>query len=117
MTPALTPGVTGTASNSQCTLNAATSSVNTAGNDLTLNVALTFSNAVVGQQNVYLYAGWLSALNSGWVKEGTWTPILNAGPPSIVSLTPNSGTGTSVTFQTIYSDPNGASELSEALLQ
>ena len=117
MTPALTPGVSGTASNSQCTLNAATSSVATSGNDLTLDVALTFSNAVVGQQNVYLYAGGLSGLNSGWVKEGTWTPILNAGPPSIVSLTPNSGTGTSATFQAVYSDPNGVADLDEILLQ
>jgi hypothetical protein len=36
-----------------------------------------------------------------------------AGPPAIVSLTPDSGTGTVVTFQAVYSDPNGASDLNE----
>ena len=50
MTPALTPGVAGTASNSQCTLNAGSSSVTISGNDLTLNVALTFSGTFVGRE-------------------------------------------------------------------
>ena len=74
MTPALTPGVAGTASNSQCTLNAGSSSVTTSGNDLTLNVALTFSSTFVGTKNVYLYAAGFSGQSSGWVKEGTWVP-------------------------------------------
>ena len=116
ITPALTPGVAGTASNSQCTLNAGSSSVTTAGNDLTLNVALTFSSTFVGAKNLYLYAAGLSAQNSGWVKEGTWVPT-SAGPPAIVSLSPNSGTGTSVTFKAVYSDPNGSTDLNEILLQ
>ena len=42
---------------------------------------------------------------------------LASGPPTIVSLTPNSGTGPSVTFQAVYADPNGASDLNEILLQ
>ena len=116
MTPALTPGVAGTASNSQCTLNAGLSSVATAGNDLTLNVALTFNSAVVGSRNVYLYTAERSGQNSGWVTKGTWTPSASAGPPSIVSLTPNAGAGTSVTFQAVYADPNGASDLSQVML-
>jgi hypothetical protein len=66
--------VAGTASNSQCTLNAGSSSVAMAGNNLTLNVALTFSGTVAGAQNVYLYASGYSGLSSGWVKKGTWTP-------------------------------------------
>jgi sugar lactone lactonase YvrE len=116
ITPALTPGVAGTASNSQCTLNAASSSVATAGNDLTLNVALTFTGTFVGTKNVYLYAAALSGQNSGWIKEGSWVPT-NPGPPAIVSLSPNTGTGTSVTFKAIYSDPIGAGDLNEILLQ
>jgi Beta-propeller repeat len=117
MTPALTPGVAGTASNSQCTLNAASSSVVTAGNNLTLNAAVTFSGTVLGLQNVYLYGAGFSGLNSGWVRKGSWTPNPVAGPPVIVSLAPNSGTGETVTFQAVYSDPNGAADLSELLLQ
>ena len=117
LTPALTPGVAGTASNSQCTLNAGTSSVTTAGNQLTVNTALTFNSAFVGARNVYLYAAGSSGQNSGWVKEGTWTPLASAGPPSIYSLTPDMGTGNFVRLDAIYSDPNGAADLNEVLLQ
>lgn len=88
MTPALTPGVIATASNSQCTLNAASSSVSTAGNNLTLNVALTFSSTFLGTNNVYLYAAGLSGQNSGWVKEGTWSPTPTQ------TITVRSGNGT-----------------------
>ncbi len=116
VTPVLTPGVAGTASNSQCTVNAGPSSVKEAGNNLTLTVALTFSGTFTGAQNVYLYAAGLAGQNSGWLTAGTWTPSPGAGSPSIVSLSPNSGTGTAVTFKAVYSDPNGASDLSEVLL-
>ena len=116
ITPALTPGVTGTASNSQCTLNAGSSSVTTSGNNLTLNVALSFNSSFTGAKNVYLYAAGLKGQSSGWVKEGTWTPNA-AGPPAIVSLTPNPAGGTAVTFQAVISDPNGAADLNEILLQ
>jgi Divergent InlB B-repeat domain/NHL repeat len=117
ITPALTPGVTGTASNSQCTLNAGSSSVTTAGNNLTLNVALTFNGSFMGAKNVYLYAAGLKGQTSGWVKEGTWTPNLVAGPPAIVSLSPNPAGGTAVTLKAVISDPNGAADLNEILLQ
>jgi trimeric autotransporter adhesin len=117
LTPALTPGVAGTASNNQCTLNAGSSSVGTSGNNLTLMVALTFSGTFIGTQNVYMYAAGLSGMNSGWVKEGAWAPNANVGPPAIVSLSPNTGAGTSVTFQAVYSDPNGATDLNTVLLQ
>jgi hypothetical protein len=116
MTPALTPGVVGAASNSQCTLNAGSSSVTTSGNDLILSVALSFISTFVDSRNVYLYASGLSGQNSGWVKEGTWTPN-PMGPPAIVSLSPDSGAGNSVTLKAVYSDPNGAADLNEILLQ
>jgi hypothetical protein len=48
MTPALTPGVAGSASNSQCTPNAGSTLAGTAGSDLILDVALTFNFSVVG---------------------------------------------------------------------
>jgi hypothetical protein len=80
--PGLTPGVAGTVSNSQCTLNAGSSSVSTPGvtggpiyyNELGLNVALTFNSTFTGLKNVYFYAAGYSGLNSGWVNDGTWTP-------------------------------------------
>jgi hypothetical protein len=116
LTPALTPGGTGTVGGSQCTLNAASSAVSTAGNQMTLKVGLTFSSTFVNSRNVYLYADGLDGQNSGWVKEGTWTPNPSAGPPAIVSLSPNSGDVISGTFTAVYSDPNGAADLSVAYL-
>jgi hypothetical protein len=69
----VTPGSSGSASNSQCTLNGTGSSFSTAGNNFTLNVALTFSGSFVGSKNAYLDAvGKTQA--SGWVMKGTWTP-------------------------------------------
>ncbi|MGA3026756.1 MAG: glycoside hydrolase family 44 protein [Bryobacteraceae bacterium] len=115
LTPALTPGGSGTLANSQCTLNASTSTVSEAGNNLTLNASVTFTGAVVGSRNVYLYAAGLSGLNTGWVEKGTWTAT-SAGPPAIVSLTPGSGTGLPAVFSAVYSDPNGAADLNKVLL-
>ncbi len=114
---ALTPGVGGTASNSQCTLNAGSSSVDISGNKLTLNVSLslTFASTVVGPRKVYLYASGFSGQNSGWVQESVWTPNPSAGPPAVVSLSPNAGGGPAVTFTAVYSDPNGAADLDLAL--
>jgi hypothetical protein len=110
LTPALTPGVAGTASNSQCTLDAGSSSVSVSGNDLTLDVALVDINArVVGAKNVYLYAGGISGQSSGWVRDGMWTPV--DAPATIVSLSPGSGAGSSVTFTAVFSDPYGAGDL------
>jgi len=117
VTPSLTPGEAGAASNGQCTLNAGSSSVAAAGNNLTLDLALSFTGTFVGAKNVYLYAAGYSGQNSGWIREGEWTPKASAGPPSVVSLSPKSGGGTSVTLHAVYSDPNGAADLNEILLQ
>ena len=112
MTPALTPGVAGTASNSQCTLDAGSSSVTMAGNDLTLSVCADLQQHVYRIEERVSLCRRVSGQNSGWVKEGTWMPN-TAGPPAIVSLSPNSGSGMSVTFKAVYSDPVGAGDLSD----
>jgi hypothetical protein len=40
----------------------------------------------------------------------------SAGPPTVVSLSPSSGTGMTQTFSAVYSDPNGVADLSEVLI-
>jgi hypothetical protein len=69
----IAPGSAAQVSNSQCTLVGAGSSVSTFGNNMTLNVSLTFSGTFVGQKRVYLNAMG-KTVNSGWVLEGTWIP-------------------------------------------
>jgi hypothetical protein len=70
----LTLGQAGTLQNSQCTLNVGASSVSKSGNNLTLNLALTFKPAFVGTKNVFMYVSDREALVSGWKTAGTWTP-------------------------------------------
>jgi hypothetical protein len=74
LSPALVPGGAGTVSNSQCTLNGAGSSFSISGNNLTLNVAVTFSGSFSGSHKVYLYATGFSGQSSGFVQKGSWAP-------------------------------------------
>jgi YVTN family beta-propeller protein len=108
LTAGIAPGSSSTVSNSQCTLAGTGSSYSTSGNDATLVAALTFSGTFTGAKNVYLLAVG-ETLNSGWVQKGTWTPI--AGPPTVVSLAPSSGSGTMQAFTAVYSDPAGTADL------
>ena len=110
LTAGIAPGSAGHVSNSQCTLAGTGSSSSGSGNNLTLKAALTFSSAFVGQKNVYLRADSSNGTNSGWVQKGTWTPA-TLGPPTVVSLSPSSGSGTAQTFTGVYADPNGTADL------
>ena len=68
---AFVPG-SGTASNSQCTINGATSSVSGSGNTLTLTLDITFNHSFAGERVLYAAAGSNTA-NSGWLAVGTET--------------------------------------------
>lgn len=67
----LTVGSPGTSQNSQCTVNAGSSSVGMSGNLLTLNLVLSFKPAFAGAKNVYMEA--YNGQDSGWAQRGTWT--------------------------------------------
>ena len=60
----------GTASNSQCTVNGAASSVSGSGNTLTLTLNITFNHNFAGDKVIYAAARSNSA-NSGWLAVGT----------------------------------------------
>ena len=101
----LTPG-SGTAQNSQCSLNGALSTVTAVGNMLTVNVALTFQPAFSGPRNVYADAGDASQ-SLAWTLEGTWT-----SPPLIATVSsPSSGGGLQQTFNLQFTDSLGAADL------
>jgi hypothetical protein len=67
------PGSAGTQSNTQCTLNPASSSVTAGGTSLTVRVALSFRPAYAGTKLVSLYAASVGGTNTGWQQLGTWT--------------------------------------------
>ena len=111
----LTPvvlGTSGTASNSQCSVNASSSSSSISGTSLTVNVSLTFLPAYNGSKNIYmlLYDG----QNSGWVQKGTWTASSTTVTLAPVSVSPASGSGGSQTFAFLYSDPKGGASVYSA---
>jgi hypothetical protein len=62
----------GTLSNSQCTVNLASSSVTTSGNYLTLTLPITFAQSFNGGKRTYMAATNLAGTNSGWALRGTW---------------------------------------------
>jgi hypothetical protein len=66
-------GSGGTLSNSQCSLNAGSSSVSISGNELRLTLALTFAPGFNGLKIVYMEAINNASVFSGWQGKGTWT--------------------------------------------
>ena len=69
----VTLGQSGTVQNSQCTVNAAASSVSGSGNNLTLNIAITFQAAFSGTKNIYMDAYDSTGTEAGWLQKGAWT--------------------------------------------
>ena len=83
------------------------------GNNLTVNVALTFKPAFAGMKTNFMVASDNGGLSSGWQSRGTWTVPAPVPPtaPEAVSVTPASGTGSSQTFRYVFSDANGFGDI------
>jgi hypothetical protein len=109
--PATTLGTGGTQQNSQCALNVAASSGTLSGNTYTLNLAIGFQAGFAGAKSVYSYASTALGFNSGWQTLGAWTVPSGATQLPTVSASPLSGSGASQTFAFVFSDVNGASDL------
>ncbi len=70
-------------SNSQCTLNAANSSVSGNATTLTVVASLTFKPAFTGQRHIWMQAVDYNNLSTNWLVYGVWFPAqttVNAGP-------------------------------------
>jgi hypothetical protein len=110
---ATTQGSSTTLQNSQCIINAATSTVVSSGTTLTWNVPVTFKPAYAGAKNIYLNAIDIPGAISGWQQLGTWTVTNTTGTPAAVSVMPNSGSGATQTFALEYSDTAGTTSLQQ----
>src|SRR4029077_53633 len=104
-------GQAGSLQNSQCTVDAGSSSASGSGTNLTVNLALSFKPAFGGAKNIFMDAG--DGLNSGWQQRGTWTVPTVA--PTLVSVAPSSGSGSSQTFSFVYSDVKGYASITSLL--
>jgi len=114
----LTPGTSGTQSNTQCTLDAATSSFQVTGNNLSLMLGLTFSSSFLGIQQAYVLADSLGGMSSGSFyagNVGAWTVTGYSSqlPTGLLTSAPTTqGTGGTFTFQ--MTDVNGAGFMPQA---
>ena len=112
-------GTAGTLQNSQCSINTGASS-SASSNNLTLSLALTFKSGFAGNQNIYASASGKSDSTSGWQSIGSWTvpvpPIASQPPSGPVSVTPDSGSGSSTAFNFLFADPNGAADISYVVI-
>ena len=66
-------GTSGTLSNGQCSLNTGSSTASVSGNNLTLNLVITFNPSWAGAKNNYLYVYDRGNHTGGWQQMGTWT--------------------------------------------
>ena len=105
----LTPGGTGTLSNTRCQISAAGASFSGAGNTLSVSVPITFLGGFVGTNNAYIYAVSLEQLASGYQLQGTWTGNPDVAP----TIPPNqfSGTGSPHTFNFQFNDTTSAQNI------
>jgi hypothetical protein len=101
-----TLGTAGTLFNGQCSINVGASSSTISGVSLTVNVVVTLNNA--GNDNIYMEAQ--NTMDSGWAQRGTFT-VGNPVAPTLVSVSPSSGSGAVQTFAFTISDTNGASNI------
>ncbi|HZU29428.1 MAG TPA: FG-GAP-like repeat-containing protein, partial [Bryobacteraceae bacterium] len=102
----VTPGGSGTLHNSQCTLNAPTSTVSASGNTLTITVDLSFTQVFGGIKQAYAYVLDAETETAGWTDVGTWMvgpPPTEVAPQVGTLTTPAGGFGTSGQFQFQFS--------------
>jgi len=108
----VTPGGAGTVENSQCAINAGSSSVSRSGNTLTLRANITFKPVFAGSKVIRLLAMDLAGQSSGFQALGTWSvPRESSEPPVAVSVTPGSGSGAAQTFEFAFSDADGSADI------
>jgi beta-propeller repeat-containing protein len=105
----------GSAQNDQCTLNGAGSTATLSATTLTLTISLTFQPGFEGGKGVYLYAASANA-NTGWVALGAWTATIPPAQPSVGSVSPNGSTGSSQTFNFVFSDSQDVANIADVAM-
>ena len=112
-------GAGASVSNTQCTLNSpeVTEPPTVNGNDLTVVFPVEFDASFEGNKSVYLRADDLSGSTSNWDLMGTWTVTALDPIPVPLSISPNSGGGTSATFTASYVDGNGAADIDQTYVR
>jgi hypothetical protein len=96
--------------NEQCSIDLAGATQRVDGNDLVVRLPIRFSPIFAGKYTVYMLTGdsgggWEAA--QSWVAKGSWTPSPPPAAPSVISSSPESGSGRRKTFTYQISSPMG----------
>jgi len=100
--------------NSQCVLNGSGSMLTKSGNNLTLTMSINFKPAFAGTKQTYMWVQNNAGATNNWQDNGAWTVPGNSQPPQAGPVTPGSGAGAAQQFTFVWSDPNGAADISAA---
>ena len=105
------PAGSGSASNSQCTLNGAGAGATVSGNTLTVTFPIVFAPSYTGLKNLFLLPKDASEMLGDWANKGQFT-VTSSVPtsPVVVSLTPLAGNGSSGTFTAVFRHPGGVNK-------
>ncbi len=102
-----------TLQNSQCQLRVGTSSVTYTGNSMEVDLDIAFKSPFAGAKTIYAETRDRSGVGANtWQTMGTWTAagLVNLAP-TVDSVNPSSGSGTTRTFTIQYSDGNGYADM------
>lgn len=110
----LTPGTSGTLQNGQCTVDGAASSLLTAaGTDVAVRLSVSLKGAfAASSRRIYASVADNEGNTTGWVQTATWSTTNLNRPPSVVSTTPTSPTGSPQTFTLVARDLDGFDNIS-----
>jgi hypothetical protein len=106
----VTPGLPGIATNDECTLNGANSTILVSFNQVIITVEMTFNSTFAGPKTIFLLGAEGTSINSGWTAVGSWT--VTGGASTANSVSPNSGAGSTQTFLLTVSDSSSQTNIS-----
>ena len=104
-------GTAGSLANDQCSVDTGSAAAVWSGNNLTINLTVTFLPAFAGQLQTWMDINTASA-DTGWFQEGSWTATAPPNIVSVVSVKPCCNTsGAFQNFVFRYADSSGAANI------
>ena len=104
-----------TLSNSQCSVNAAASSLSWDGGTLTLKLAIAFNASFSGNRVLFLAAQDETSSNSGWLALGAWAvPGLVTMGPAVGGVIPARSSALSQNYTFTFTDTSGVQDIAVA---
>lgn len=109
----LTLGTASSLSNSQCSVSGLTSAlVSGSGTDVVFNLGMSLlGNYATATQNIYIWVTDKGGLGTGWQQTGSWGNTAPPTPPTFVSGSPSTASGSPQTFTIVSSDVNGYNDI------